>query len=240
MPADSALLYLHLYTHFLSLNSVEFLWYVWRNSVNVCGKGRGRWPFFVFLVSLPFRYTFWWWMWAHSLPYPHTSDSAPSTSAPAFSLWLQKRGQAWRDPFCMAGAGWEEATGKKRAKQRKSRKKKRGGRRREKRENKAKWEVRSLVHSISFLNQVSIAMGPAHCQVSGESTGKWKWQREGGRKSWLVKWWAVESKMNGWKSPGIKWSLPEGKLMQILRHSCLPQQARLFPRGSPCLISLCL
>lgn len=56
-----------------------------------------------------------------------------------------------------------------------------------------------------------------------------------------VKWWAVKSKMNGWNPPGIKWSLPEGKLLWILRQSCLPQWATAsLPRGSSCLISLCL
>lgn len=46
---------------------------------------------------------------------------------------------------------------------------------REKTQGKMRSEI--MVHSISLLNQVSIAMGPVHCQVSGESTGKWKGKR---------------------------------------------------------------
>lgn len=53
--------------------------------------------------------------------------------------------------------------------------KKEGRGRREKTQGKMRSEI--LVHSISLLNQVSIAMGPVHCQVSGESTGKWKCQK---------------------------------------------------------------
>lgn len=180
-------------------------------------------------------------MWAHSLPYPHTSDLAPSTSAPAFSLWLQKRGQAWRDPFCMAGEGWEEATRKKKAKQRKSRKeeerRKEGRGRREKTQGKMRSEI--LVHSISLLNQVSIAMGPVHCQVSGESTGKWKCQ--GGYEvgaAGPVKWWAVRSKMNEWS--------PQGSSDHFLKESFFGFQDKTscqwatasFPRGSPFLFTL--
>ena len=51
-----------------------------------------------------------------------------------------------------------------------------GKRRKEKGKEKTQGKMRSeiLVHSTSLLNQVSIAMGPVHCQVSGESTDKWE------------------------------------------------------------------
>lgn len=96
-----------------------------------------------------------------------------------------------------------------------------------------------LVHSISLLNQVSIAMGPVHCQVSGESTGKWKCQRryEIGAAG-PVKWWAVKSKMNEWS--------PQGSSDHFLKESFFGFQDKTscqwatasFPRGLPFLFIL--
>lgn len=71
------------------------------------------------------------------------------------------------------GGSNEEEESKAEKEQEGARKEGRG--RREKTQGKMRSEI--LVHSISLLNQVSIAMGPVHCQVSGESTGKWKCER---------------------------------------------------------------
>lgn len=79
----------------------------------------------------------------------------------------------------VGGSNKEEESEAEKEQRRKERRKEKG---KERKQGKMRSEI--LVHSISLLNQVSIAMGPVHCQVSGESTGKWMWQREGGGSKW--------------------------------------------------------
>lgn len=169
---------MHLYIHFLSLGFLEFLGGVWRNSMEVCGKGVG------IDLSLHFLFLY---------LFATLSDGGCELThyhIHTLQTWLLQllhllfhygfKSEVRREETRSA---WQGQGGRKQRGRRKQ-SRERAGRRRKEKEGKGKREktqgkMRSdiLVHSVSLLNQVSIAMGPVHCQVSGESTGKWKWQR---------------------------------------------------------------